>query len=314
MKKLIYYSKNVGYNLLPSFYFKQKFQRLMKAKQQFDAKEIEHRLNYYVKLDTVQPIPEQAVAINNFKFQKPSTYYFDLKEYLHYFKPETRFAFCFGDDTHVNDYATLFKARPIASPNEQSVLFKLNKLRHFEWVNDTVAFEDKQDALIWRGDAHQPIRQLLLQNYQDKPRFNVGDVSNREAHEQWRKPFAGKEEQLQYKFIFCPEGRDVATSLKWIFSSNSLCVMPKPTNETWFMEGTLQQGVHYVEVKNDLSDLEEKMDYYSQHLAEAKEIIHNAQQHVKQFQNPVLEDVLSILVLKRYADMTNQPDSFRFAL
>ena len=35
-------------------------------------------------------------------------------------------------------------------------------------------------------------------------------------------------EQLCYKFIFCIEGADTATNIKWVMSSNSLCVMPKP--------------------------------------------------------------------------------------
>ena len=45
--------------------------------------------------------------------------------------------------------------------------------------------------------------------------------------------------QLCYKFIFCIEGADTATNIKWVMSSNSLCVMPKPKYETWFMEGKI---------------------------------------------------------------------------
>ena len=39
--------------------------------------------------------------------------------------------------------------------------------------------------------------------------------------------------------------------------------MPKPKYETWFMEGKLKDGSHYIEVKDDYSDLEEKIKYYS---------------------------------------------------
>ena len=46
-------------------------------------------------------------------------------------------------------------------------------------------------------------------------------------------------EQLHYKFILCSEGNDVASNLKWVMSSNSIAVMPKPKFETWFMEGIL---------------------------------------------------------------------------
>ena len=53
------------------------------------------------------------------------------------------------------------------------------------------------------------------------------------------------------------EGIDVATNLKWIMSSNSLCFSPKLRYETWFMEGKLVPGVHFVEVRDDFDDLAE---------------------------------------------------------
>ena len=37
----------------------------------------------------------------------------------------------------------------------------------------------------------------------------------------------------------------------WAMSSNSVCVMPKPKYESWFMEGKLKDGVHYIKVKDD---------------------------------------------------------------
>jgi hypothetical protein len=115
-----------------------------------------------------------------------------------------------------------------------------------------------------------------------------------------------KEAQLEYKFIFCPEGNDVSTNLKWAMSSNSICFMPKPRYETWFMEGLLKPGIHYVELKSDYSDLEEKIDYYSTHIEEAETIIANANEHVAQFQNQDLERLLSIKVLERYFELSGQ--------
>lgn len=56
-------------------------------------------------------------------------------------------------------------------------------------------------------------------------------------------------EHLDYKFIMAIEGNDVASNLKWVMSSNSLAVMPRPTCETWFMEGTLIPDYHYIEVR-----------------------------------------------------------------
>ncbi|WP_036830286.1 glycosyl transferase family 90, partial [Photobacterium sanctipauli] len=99
---------------------------------------------------------------------------------------------------------------------------------------------------------------------------------------------------------------DVATNLKWAMSSNSLCVMPKPKYETWFMEGTLKAGVHYIEVADDYSDLEEKLSYYIAHTQKAQKIITNANEYVAQFKNKEREDLISFLVLKKYFELSDQ--------
>ena len=102
------------------------------------------------------------------------------------------------------------------------------------------------------------------------------------------------------------EGNDVASNLKWIMSSNSIAVMPQPTYETWFMEGKLIPDYHYIEVKPDFSNLEEKMDYYTQHPDEAEEIIRHAHEYVKQFKDKKREDIISLMVLDKYFSATQQ--------
>ena len=53
--------------------------------------------------------------------------------------------------------------------------------------------------------------------------------------------------------ILKKEGVDVATNLKWVMSSNSIAVMPRPKIESWFMENKLIPEKHYIEIKEDLS-------------------------------------------------------------
>lgn len=113
-------------------------------------------------------------------------------------------------------------------------------------------------------------------------------------------------EHLDYKFIMALEGNDVASNLKWVMSSNSLAVMTKPTCETWFMEGTLIPDYHYVEVKEDFSDLEEKLQYYISHPDKAEEIIRNAHEFVRQFQDKKRETLISLLVLEKYFRLSGQ--------
>ena len=83
-------------------------------------------------------------------------------------------------------------------------------------------------------------------------------------------------------------------------SSNSLCFMTKPKFETWFMEGKLIPNYHYVLIKNDYSDLEEKINYYITNTEETEYIIKNANHYVAQFKNNKSEDWLQLKILERY--------------
>lgn len=102
------------------------------------------------------------------------------------------------------------------------------------------------------------------------------------------------------------EGNDVASNLKWVMSSNSVAVMPRPTCETWFMEGKLIPNYHYIEIKPDFSDLEERLNYYIEHPEEAQQIVDHAHAYVTQFKDRKREKLISLLVLVKYFGMTGQ--------
>jgi hypothetical protein len=82
--------------------------------------------------------------------------------------------------------------------------------------------------------------------------------------------------------------------------------MPKPKYESWFMEGKLQKGVHYIEVKDDFSDAEEKIIYYINNPDKCLRIIKNAHNFVNQFKNKERERLIQLLVLRHYFILTGQ--------
>jgi len=134
---------------------------------------------------------------------------------------------------------------------------------------------------------------------------NLGHVGRKNiCNVKWEVQYMQIEEQLKYKFVLSLEGNDVASNLKWIMSSNSLAVMPKPSTESWFMEGTLIPDYHYVLIKDDFSDLQERLEYYINNVDVAQMIIKNANQYTKQFQNEKQERLISLLVLKKYFEHT----------
>lgn len=118
------------------------------------------------------------------------------------------------------------------------------------------------------------------------------------------KGFLNIPQQLEYKFIACIEGNDVATSLKWVMSSNSIAVSPPLNYETWFMEGTLIPDYHFIEVKPDYSDLIDKMNYYIAHPKEAEAIVRHAHEYVQQFLDKRRERIIQLMVADKYFKMT----------
>ena len=71
------------------------------------------------------------------------------------------------------------------------------------------------------------------------------------------------------------------------------------------MEGCLKPNYHYIEIKPDFSDLEERLTYYIAHPEQAEAIIAHAHAYVDQFRNQRRERLISLLVLKKYFDFTN---------
>ena len=272
------------------------------------------RVNYYNKINyKISPdrdwIPTSSMKIPN----QGTVYFFDLKEYVRFYPSKFLVSFLFGDITKIPKSPSFVKTRPIKGDNENSVLFKLNKVRHFTYTNDRVKFSDKLNILIGRNAVQQKQRIDFFKKYFDHPLCNLGQINSGTTHDIWLKNKISINEQLKYKFILCIEGYDVATNLKWVMSSNSIAVMPKPKFESWLMEGKLIPNFHYILIKDDFSDLEERLKYYIKNDSKAYEIIKNANKYIRQFQNKKREDLISLLILEKYFHYSGQIKS-NFAL
>lgn len=305
--KFLYYVGAVGKTFLtPRSFCRARLQAKLSSIPQSERDYLRKRVNLYNKLSTQQPLSERAVAIGNLnRLARPRVYSFDSQEYLRYFDESLKIIHIWGDVTHVPEEPALVKSRPIHTSNSNSVLLKLDKIRHFNFVNDHKSFLTKKNLLIGRGTITQPHRIRFYQTYFNHPMCDLGQI-NRNENLHWIKDKLSVAEHLNYKFILALEGNDVATNLKWIMSSHSLAVMPTPRFETWFMESTLKPDYHYVHIKDDYSDLEEKLTYYIAHPEAAMEIMHNANAFIEQFKNRKREDLLSLLTIEKYLFRTGQ--------
>lgn len=267
------------------------------------------RQNYYNKLSENISLDSVQTRISSFNSSMKyfrSFYFFDTYRYIKHFDSSCKISFVFGDVTHIPDIPSIVKSRPIDGNNENSILMNLDRLRHFQFVDDRKNYKDKKDLLVWRGAVHQPHRVRFMEHAFSHPLCDVGQTNHSNEHPQWKKEKMRIRDQLNYKFLFSIEGNDVATSLKWMMSSKSLVFMQKPKYETWFMEGRLIPNHHYVIINDNLSNLEEKIKYYIDHTEEALKIVDNANKYVEQFQNQEREDLIHLLVLEKYFKLSGQ--------
>jgi len=303
LRRLTYYAANYARLFLPRSLTTRPCQPALTESEQA---QVQRRLAYYLGNPAAWNCAglDQWTSIQHFRKERRSFYFFDLFRYARQYPDQFKMLYRFGDVTECQLVPTLVKSRPIGICTS-SVLFRLDALRHFYFVNDRTPFEAKKSRVVWRGGAYRENRKRLLREYGSHPLCDVGHYGHSPS-KICDKPFMSVAGQLGYKFVLSLEGNDVATNLKWILSSNSLCLMPRPKYETWFMEGTLVPGKHYVELRDDYSNLIEAVNYYDTHTAEALAIIRNGQEYTRQFRNPRLEHHLCHLVLKNYFKLTGQ--------
>jgi spore maturation protein CgeB len=71
------------------------------------------------------------------------------------------------------------------------------------------------------------------------------------------------------------------------------------------MEGKLIPDYHYIEIKPDFSDLEERLAYYDAHPQEAQAIIDHAHEYVRPFRDDHREKLIALAVAQKYFRFTH---------
>ena len=310
MRKLKYYSQEIAEHLfVPNNHFRKKLHTIFAEFSSDQFQSAISRANYYFKRKTTFELSQDAQKLSDLSCFDKSAYYYDLRSVVRYFPEKFSFHCWLRDVISVPSDPCFVKCRPIDAAHDNRAILKLNQIRHFREIKDTIPFGQKVSKLVWRGSVFQrswraEFVKKLIRNPLCDVGANIGTggmLSN-----EFERDFMPIREQLKYKFIFSIEGADVATNLKWIAQSNSLCFMKKPKHESWFMEAKLIPGVHYVEVDAELNDLSEKIDYYKSNSEEALEIIRNMKLYHQQFQDRSQELLVSLLVAAKYFCLSGQ--------
>ena len=285
----------------------------------FQEEYIQSRVRYYFKKTSNFRVSNEGKNLselfwNQFFKNKQNSHFIDFYNLLQFFNKKNKVDFIYSTKDYIDSsiakkhppYPTFVKSRPVGFNNQNSILLKLNQVKLFHFIKDPKKFENKKNQAVWRGDIrNNSQREYFVKNFYRTPLFDIGQTSPKQDVA-WMKSFMSIKDQLDFKFIFCLEGKCISTNLYWAMSSNSVCVMPKPKYESWFMEGKLEDGVHYIEVKDDFSDAQEKIEFYNNNNDKCLEIIQNAQKFVKQFKNAKQERLIQLLILKQYFQYTGQ--------
>jgi len=229
------------------------------------------------------------------------------------------------------------KTRASGKDSTYSLLRVMNQNRHWGKLAkitrpsaiDISKFSGKKNYVIWRGGTTgKPVgtgsRLELVQRWFGVSKYiNVGfsriirlakraesdklKALEGEALDICRRYVKGSkstESLKKYKYIISVEGNDKDSGLNWKLQSNSVVFMPKPKITSWLMEELLVPNVHYIQLKDDFSDLEEKFEWCQGNQGECKQIIRNAQEHMFQFgdinreieiQKQVIQNTLNLI-------------------
>lgn len=103
----------------------------------------------------------------------------------------------------------------------------------------------------------------------------------------------------KYKYQIVVEGNDFPTSLKDALSTNCVVLMPPMTFDCIYTFG-LKEWVHYVPIKKDFSDIEDKIMYLKNNDEISLKISNNATEHMKQFSNQNIQTKINKEIFKRY--------------
>lgn len=240
-----------------------------------------------------------------------------------------------GDGIQPLSFPALIKARLIAQPGV-GILVPTQWSRHFGPMREVqqadMSWETKKPRLVWRGtttgpgpgeNPHRPSSRSWIADVAMRTRNSTTvDVGysktlntrkfpeNPRRHKEIRgwpqgdqvadyvKPRLSMAECLENKYLLSLEGNDVASGLKWMMASRSCVLMPPPSVESWFCESLLEPWRHYVPVKPDLSDLEEKVQWCQDHDAQAEEIARAGQDFSQAFVDSVTENALLTEILR----------------
>ena len=249
-------------------------------------------------------------TIHNLNFNNP---HYDLNLYnllVSTKNANKSFFYSSGDIEKYEHGLILCKNR--CNENRSSVILKcLNFNRHwYLYYNKPkdIDYNNKISSIFWRGITSGRLDRFILifKWFNKDENINIGFSNVTKNKTRFLKYVKGQctvNEFLKYKYILSIEGNDKDSGLNWKLNSNSLVLMSAPKVCSWLMETTLVPNYHYVLLKDDFSNLKEKLNWCNDNPEICKEIISNANHFMSQFSNLNNEIELEKRVINKYFEI-----------
>ena len=238
-----------------------------------------------------------------------------------------------GDSRDLGEHIAFAKTRAIHNSEGKYTLLKcFNQRRHWDYsqitsihkrpLPEVLRFSDKKNTAIWRGCANggewgwdlRPGNRFCLVEHalnNPSPLFDIKfSKYPRETLKEVYYPVAtGKpypiHKMREHKYIISVEGNDKDTGLNWKLKSNSAVLMARPRITSWLMEEKLIPNFHYIELRDDFKDLEEKIEWCNNHYKEVIEIIKNAHHFMSQFEDESREDLIQEKTIEKHFELVD---------
>ena len=199
MKNFVFYASNIFKSLIPKKFSQRKLNYWLQQAENYSEETIYKRLDYYISNKNGK-ISSDSIHLRNFKRPKRrgTMYYYDLVKYTRYFKNHFKIKYKFGDIQDNQEALTIVKSRPI-NHSGNSVIMKLDALRHYRFINDSILFSEKKNKIVWRGLIHKQNRRSLVEKFYNHTKCDIGQITLQKGKPEWKKPFLSIKEQLKYK-------------------------------------------------------------------------------------------------------------------
>lgn len=239
--------------------------------------------------------------------------YRDLHSLIDFFLPfdsidsnieSVKFPIFYGESGDTNTIPIIRKARKVT--DKAGVLYDLRSLRYntpcIEVERSDLEWSRKNNNVVWRGATTGPVtRESFVKKYFNKYNIGFSSVKQKPHLSEFKKNRISIADQLKSKFIVSLQGNDLASNIRWVLYSNSTLIMPKPHWTSWTMEEKLKPNVHYLELNEDLSNLDELLNWAFENDELCKEIAQNGKNYASQFLDRNYDTEVRMMLLKEYA-------------